>query len=55
MPVHFPWIPFTHMPLYVAHKCRGASQVVLVVKNLPAKAGDLRDVVQSLGREDPLR
>ena len=24
--------------------CFGASQMVLVVKNLPAKAGDLRDV-----------
>ena len=38
-----------------------ASQVVLVVKkqtnkqkNLPAKAGDIRDVVRSLGGEDPL-
>ena len=30
-----------------------ASQVALVVKNLPANAGD-RDSVQSLGREDPL-
>ena len=28
--------------------------MVLVVKNLPAKAGDIRDAVQSLGREDPL-
>ena len=27
--------------------------MVLVVKNLPAKAGDVRDV-QSLGQEDPL-
>ena len=43
------------MPLYVAHKCRGASQVALVVKNLPASAGDTRDAVQSLGQEDPLR
>ena len=25
-----------------------------VVKNLPANAGDARDVVQSLGQEDPL-
>ena len=30
---------------------RGASQVALVVKNMPANAGD---VVQSLGWEDPL-
>ena len=26
-----------------------------VVKNAPAKAGDARDRVQSLGREDPLK
>ena len=34
----------------------GASQVVLVVKNLPAKEGDERhtDKVRSLGQEDPL-
>ena len=32
----------------------GASQLVLVVKNLPANAGDTRDSVPSLGREDPL-
>ena len=30
------------------------SQVVLVVKNLPANPGDIRDMVQSLGQEDPL-
>ena len=34
---------------------KSASQVALVVKNLPAKAGDIRDAVQSLGWEDPLR
>ena len=33
---------------------RGASQVALVVKNLPVKAGDIKDAVQSLDREDPL-
>ena len=27
----------------------GASQVVLVVKNLPANAGDIRDAGSSLG------
>ena len=32
----------------------GASQVVLVLKNLPANAGDTRDSVWSLGQEDPL-
>ena len=32
----------------------GASQVALVVKNPPANAGDIRDTVRSLGREDPL-
>ena len=31
-----------------------ASQVELVVKNLPANAGDTRVPVQSLGPEDPL-
>ena len=32
-----------------------ASHVALVVKNLPANAGDARDVgVQSLGQKDPL-
>ena len=31
------------------------AQVVLVVKNLPPNAGDVKDTqVQSLGREDPL-
>ena len=28
---------------------------MLVVKNLPANAGDVRDVVRSLGQEDPLK
>ena len=28
--------------------------MALTVKNLPANAGDIRDRVQSLGREDPL-
>ena len=32
----------------------GASQEVLVVKNSPADAGDIRDHVQPLGWEDPL-
>ena len=31
-----------------------ASQVALIVKNPPTNAGDVRDVVRSLGREDPL-
>ena len=31
-----------------------ASQVVLVVKNPPANAGDKRDVGSVLGQEDPL-
>ena len=30
-------------------------QVVLIVKNLPASAGDIRDAGWSLGREDPWR
>ena len=33
----------------------GASQRALVVKNLPANTGDLRDNVRSLGQEDPLK
>ena len=32
----------------------GASQVMLVVKNPPATAGDIEMRVQSLGGEDPL-
>ena len=32
----------------------GGFQVALVVKNSPANAGDMRDRVQFLGREDPL-
>ena len=31
-----------------------ASQVALVVKNLPANAGDIKEWVLSLCREDPL-
>ena len=31
-----------------------ASQVVLLVKNSPSKAGDTETWVQSLGQEDPL-
>ena len=31
-----------------------ASQVALVVKNLPANTGDIRHWVPSLGQEDPL-
>jgi hypothetical protein len=33
----------------------GASQMVPVVENLPANAGDIRDAVQSLGQEDLLK
>ena len=41
---------------YVAHLYEQirASQVALVVKNLPANAGDIRESVRSLGQEDPL-
>ena len=38
----------------VISKVTRASQVVLMVKNLPANAGPIRDGVPSLGREDPL-
>ena len=34
---------------------RGFSQVPLVVKNLPANAGDIEIQARSLGREDPWR
>ena len=34
--------------------CNPAFQVALVVKNLPTNAGDIREVVLSLGQEDPL-
>ena len=37
----------------ILSKC--ASQVVLVVKNPLASAGDIKDRVQSLGQEDPLK
>ena len=33
---------------------QGASQVVLLVKNPPANAGDIEMWVRSLGQEDPL-
>jgi len=33
----------------------GASRVALVIKNLAASAGDVRDVGSMLGREDPLK
>ena len=32
-----------------------AFQVALLVKNLPANAGDIKMQVQSLGQEDPLK
>ena len=41
-------------PWYIVHSAVRASQVVLVVKNLPANAGHTRDTVQSLGQEDPM-
>ena len=33
----------------------GASRVALVIKNLAASAGDVRDVGSMLGQEDPLK
>ena len=35
-------------------KPMGVSQVVLVVENPPANAGDMRSMVWSLGQEDPV-
>ena len=41
-------------PLISPLHSHGASQMVLVVKNLPANAGDTETWARSLGREDPL-
>ena len=42
------------MPI-LFHHCHGASQVVLVVKNTPANAGNVRDMGSIPGgQEDPL-
>ena len=37
-------VPFSFWCLYCMLPAQGASQVMLVVKNLPANAGDIRDV-----------
>ena len=42
------------LPLKSSFMTPRASQVVLVVKNLPANAGDVRDVSLIPGSEDPL-
>ena len=42
---------YIYLSIYIE---RESSHVALVVKNLPARAGDIRVLVQSLGREDPL-
>ena len=42
------------MPFFQLLKFKWASLVVLMVKNPPANAGDLRDAGSSLGQEDPL-
>ena len=44
----------SYLPLTLGKSLNGASQVVVVVKKLPAKAGDLKTQVWSLGHEDPL-
>ena len=41
-------------PSYLLHANHWASQVVLVVENLPANAGDIRDMGSIMGWEDPL-
>ena len=43
------------VPGVVKSQTRLSYKMVLVVKNRPANAGDIRDLVQSLGQEDPLR
>ena len=60
-PLHFmkDFVPMSFSPmtlvLALAHPyINWASEVVLVVKNLPANAGDRETWVQSLGQEDPL-
>ena len=40
--------------MITAGVCLGASRGALVVKNLPASAGDIRDVGSIPGQEDPL-
>ena len=50
------WMDECHGPMEKACtiKLQGAFQVALVVKNPPAKAGDVRDVGSIPGSEDPL-
>ena len=42
---------FTHTHIHTHTHINGVSQVVLVVKNLPANAGDVRDMSLILGSE----
>ena len=43
------WVFYTHTHTRMCIYTYGASQVVLVVKNLPANAGDVRDMSLILG------
>ena len=43
-----------HPPTGMPHHAHRVSQVVLMVKNLPASEEDVRDMGSSLGQEDPL-
>ena len=45
---------FHEMCFNITHPKSWSSQVALVLKNLHASAGDVRDMVQSLGQEAPL-
>ena len=46
---------FVYVYIYLSiYLSRESSHVALVVKNLPASAGDIRMLVQSLGRGNPL-
>ena len=47
-------IELEYSPLATSHELMRASQVVLVVKNPPAKAGEKEMWVGSLGQEDLL-
>ena len=42
----------SHKRFSLIYYITGASQVALVVKNSPAKAGDIRDMGSILGQED---
>ena len=53
--VEFSGIKCVHTVLYqLLLPASRASQVALVAENPPANSGDIRDVIRSLGQEEPL-